>query len=437
MKKMRKWVLLSFLLVPLLALTPSCSSDDSSSGSFGITFIPWVDMAVTDFDFATDGVNFEQPAVYLYFDVLNDPDGGLQDPDVVLDFTNSGLDWPRHPHFVGDDLFLGTGNGSTGIQIYRDYRSLSDGAVPDFELTDNGGGGGTWTETHGFTVGGGDLYGNDYGNSRVLIFNDIDAITADQAPDVALTMSIVSPDGIYYDAGDDQLYVGHNTNTLTDECVTRYDSASAITADQAPDAVLGVDVSFFEIGLCRKVYVNEDTDKLYVTTDEFDHGNSAYVSFIFQFDDAGSFANDALPSAIVGNNGAHTLAPSVMHIFNNRLWVANKNADEDQQCVPGPAITGFDFDFDGNITAGQDPDQRLGLSSSVAHSQSMAYAGGFLFVQNFAGCDDFAGTGDIYIFNAQNGGPFTDDPPFLHIQSMKDFGTAVAVDAIEVDQTTF
>jgi len=174
MKKLKELLMVCLLAAPLV-LT-NCGNNgggSSSSGGGSNLFIPIIDLAVTDFDFATDGFAFEQPAVYLYFDVLNDLAGGLQDPDVTLDFTNSGLDWPRHPYFSGDDLYLGTGNGSTGMHVYRDYRTVPDGATPDFTLSDNGGGAGTWGDTHGFWIVNGKLFANFFSGSQILTFNGI------------------------------------------------------------------------------------------------------------------------------------------------------------------------------------------------------------------------------------------------------------------------
>jgi len=442
MKKMRKWVLLSFLLVPLLALAPGCSEDNNTGGG-GFFFIPIVDLAVTDFDFQDlDDLLFDEPQILLYFDVLNDPDGDLQDPDVVLNATDSGLDWPRHLLFTeGGDLLAGNRDSTGGIDIWRDYRSLSNGAVPDVSLTDDGGGAGTMADIADLAYGNNNLIAAGYGDDLIFIFNDASGITANGPPDVALSMSVDTPDGLYYNVDDDQLYVGQEVTSSTDECVLRYDNVSGITADQAPDAVLGVDVSFFDIGYCDGVLVDETNDNLFVATNDNDDDSPHITSFIYMFMGASTFNDDALPDAVITFTGTQGKSPMRMALHNDRLFVANRNVRTDSEadnCDALPGAIAFDLngvDADGfpngTIQWGQNPSVDLGHSiSGVSASQHIVSAGGFLFVHNFSGCEEWEGFGDVRIFSGENGGPQTGDSPFITLPSLKDFATPVEVTAI-------
>lgn len=437
--KQRLWV---FIIVAAMALSVGCSGGNNNGGSGGspTIFTPNIDLAVYDRNFEGLTAFDTNSTLLLYFNVLNNTDGGKQNPSVILDSTSTGMDQPRFPLFAGNDLYLGDRGGA--IHIYRSYQSLSDGAAPDVTLDDDGGGAGTIGAIQAIAFGNDTLFGADRNNSEVYIFANASAIAANQAPDATLSTSVSSPDGLYYDESNDKLYLAQNTTTSGEACVGRYDGASTIVADQAPDAQLTTDVSFafnnnFN-GPCRDVFVDETNDRLFVTVDDQDHSDSQQESAIYQFENASSFATDDLPSAVILFDGTHTLAPNKMQIFNGRLWVATKNSYDDDYCQVGAGVEAYELDDTVGLVVGQDPSVFLTGDSShtLSRSQSIVSVGGFLFVQNFEGCDDYSGLGDFFVYNTQAGGPTSSDQPFLFFPAGLNFGTATAVAANLVDSGT-
>lgn len=432
---------LNLFAAGLLLFAAACSSSNSGSTGGGSLQTPHVDLAISDFNFETLNA-FDAYTVLIYLDVLNNTAGDNQDPAVILDQTTSGFgDYPRVPLLTQQgDLYVG--HCGSEINIWRGYATLADGATPDVTLNDDGGGAATMSCIMDLAFGNDTLFAAGEGDNAVFVYANASAIAANQVPTGILTTSVNTPSGLFYDAAADQLWVAQWTSTGTDECVLRYDGASTIAANQAPDAVLGVDPSFLALvdvgGGCRRVTVDTVNDKLFVTTND-GSSTSQEGSLIFEFDNASSFSNDDLPVAVISQLAFQSLGPSRMAVVNNRLYVSNMNfnGSGSDDCTNFAGLTGFDFDSNGDLATDQGPSVQIFGASGIQASQEVQAVGGFLFVQQFSSCDhDFNGYGDVKVYSTQSGGPLTGDTPYLNFPALKDFATASGIFAINTDLGT-
>lgn len=362
-------------VIALAAIGAGCNGPGSNFGGgfFPLpTIVPNVDVAVGDLDGTT--------SVTLYFDILSDEDSdGNLDPvvDLVLDNTGSGINGPRGLTFSGDDFFVGNFSSSE-VRIFRDYRSLSDGASPDVQLT----GLGAMSKPKQVVVASDTLFVLDDNNSEVYIFFDQSTITTDVAPDVTLDnggSGLTNPDGIGVAGGD--LFVANYDNP--DVMIFR--SFTTLSDGDTPDVVLPDATSFLGTGANpRSAYVANDI--LYVPTS---------IGPVFVFEGADTLVDDALPDAVLGaasDTGAETLD---LLVLDTNLFVAVREPSTGTD----PAIIGF------TPAIGLTDDQTTSFAlrdpagTEIVSAHELAAAGGTLFAVVYDTTSTYnSGVNQVFIY---------------------------------------
>jgi hypothetical protein len=438
MKKLKELLLVCLLITPLVAT--SCGGNNggggTGGGSGGLTLPPVgqreiVDLIVADRDW--DGVmdaSASEERVLIYLDVLNNTAGNLQDPSAILDFTGSDIDGPRHVFLSDDDAFVSE-DDEAEVHIFRDYQTLSNGNAPDVTL----GAVATISAPDMVRSYNDILIVADSGDDTIKLWDNESALAADTLPTTELdtaTSLIDDAQGFWY--ADDTLWVansgGDSTGVTDEECVVRFDGLAAIAAGGvavAPDGVLNQDDSFLDFGYpCKRVYVDPISNVLYVMTNDSDDTDD---NGLFVFADADAVDDGDLPIAVIGATGAILQNPMNARRFNDRIYVAQVNQDDEDDCTNFPGVHAWDLNAtNGAILSGQRPSVALGGLNGIIGSQTIETINDWFFVQSVLNCED-EGLGDVFVFWGGNGGPESGDSPVIVLPALKDFASPVALHA--------
>jgi hypothetical protein len=343
--------------------------------------------------------------VLLYFDVL--AGGSQQDPDVVLDNTGSGINFPRGVVFAGDDLYVANRDTDT-IGIFRDYLTLSDGDAPDVTL----GAVAVLDRPHHILVANDRLFVSDRNDDEVLIFNDASAIAADVAPDITLDNAgsgIDRPVGLA--VASDFLYVASN-----DSDDVRIFALTGLASSDPPTVLLSGDQSFLGFVSDGPKRLEVFDNILYITTED---------SLLFVFSPADALVDDQAPDAILSPATTGMDCPLGMALVNNTLLVANRNA-----CNFLSIAGVLGFSPADALTTGQSASITLDTDlagSGLQGPGELRVAAGALFMNNLAPYGD---TGDVRIYYSATGltsGQAAD----VILPTGKDFVEPITIDVIE------
>lgn len=443
--KTKGLVYAALLMLPIAAFSTGCSSS-TNSGSGGQSFPQSiVDLAVGD-----DG----NDNVLLYFDILasddTNPSGSSTgavppSPDVTLDNAGSGIVDPFAMVMTATgnttgDLYIAS-RASDDVRIFRDYRSLADGAAPDVVLDFATA---AIDDPNDMKMSlAKDLIVANGANNTVGIFRTADAIAANQAPDVSLdnaTSLVSNPQAlaIAEDAttgGLSDLYVGNANATNT---VLIFRDLSSLTSSQAPDAVLNA-TSFLNSGVgVTSLYVDVTDDLLFVAGDDSNNGA------VFVFSDASTLSTSDLPSAVLFGNDAYIDTPYAVLAIpeTSTLLVGNANFNVGV-CTDAPGLVGFFPDT--TLSTGQAADIVIPQDTSNIGSilqRQLHTAGGALFLAGTrANCGNIP-PNDVLIFrnSAAAGISGSQSPNIILPGSLNsgfgDIYNVSAIAAVQQDQGT-
>lgn len=379
--------------------------------------------------------------VALYFDILGftpSTDTPFPAPDVILDNVGSGISRPRKMILTrAGDLFV-CDPQSDRVSIFRNYKTLTDGAAPDVTFTSSGAITGSPVDCvldESLDILMVSEGGKDRGIDAVTLFYDVSQVAAGTDP-VVTTVElnnagslINDPNGVATAGGD--LYVANYANNGTNPSVTIYRDIVTLANADAPDVQLSSDVSFLQ------TTGSTDADKLLVVNDTL--YVATFSDAVFVFEGASTLSTDALPDAVfaglgTGLSNAMGLAVVTNTSGDRTLWVGNENCRSGAQ----QGLSAFFAPTNGAFTTLQTPSTILGSSSYISgYAQEIRSVGGALL---FQATDQNCNFESIYIyrdaFNISSDQIADIIIPGGQGSSLFDLNSPNSIDAIAVDAGT-
>lgn len=300
-KKYRKYFLVPFIFLGIIAVTGSCGGGGSGGGG---TLTPTGKLYVSGC--STNSI--------LSYDNANSVSGSATVSRTIIGAaTTLSTQGGIFVDVANDRLYVANASANS-ILVFNNASTRNGNTAPDRTIA------GAATTLNGpadvfLDVTNDRLYVANYTADSILVFNNASTANGDIAPDrtvAGAATSLDGPAGIYVDTTRNILYIANYTGSV----ILSYNNAGTVSGDFGPSRTIA---SSTALNNPEGIFVDVANNRLYVADPD-----SSYISV---FNNASTRWGDILPDRRIAGIPSYTPRDVFVDVANDRLYVANYDTD--------------------------------------------------------------------------------------------------------------